>query len=85
MMRNELIALITANSSQNMSSEACARQAERIAAAIMENNVCVPKAALEFVLENASFCDEGPSGAGWSSPEMDSAFLALNAALVQAQ
>lgn len=81
MTKAELIDLIIANSSQNMSQEACDKQAKRIVSAIMASDVCVPRAALDFVLENANFCDEGPAGEGWSSPEMDSAFLALNAAL----
>lgn len=43
--------------------------------------VSVPRAALEFVLENASFWDCGPSDEGWPSPEMRAAEDALRNAL----
>jgi len=43
--------------------------------------VTVPRWALEFIMQNASFWDEGPAGEGWSSPEMARATEALEVAL----
>ena len=43
----------------------------------MDDSVSVPRWALEFVLENANFQDEGPPGEGWRSDEMEKAVSAL--------
>jgi hypothetical protein len=43
--------------------------------------VTVPRWALEFILRGGYFWDDGPSGEGWPSPEMDRALEALNSAL----
>ena len=47
----------------------------------MDDSVSVPRWALEFVLENANFQDEGPTGEGWCSDEMEKAVSALNDSL----
>lgn len=43
----------------------------------MDESVSVPRWALEFVLENANFQDEGPWPEGWPSPQMEKAIKAL--------
>ena len=48
----------------------------------MNETVIVPRWALEFVLENASFQDCGPFGQGWPSQEMEKATKALETALL---
>jgi len=50
----------------------------------MNETVIVPRWALEFVLENASFQDQGPFGQGWPSQEMEKAIKALEALIEQA-
>jgi hypothetical protein len=46
-----------------------------------EEIVCVPRWALEYVRTRAHFDDDGPSHAGWPSPEMERARAAIDAAL----
>jgi hypothetical protein len=43
--------------------------------------VSVPRWALEFIMENASLCDEGVSQEGWPSAKMRKAREAVEAAL----
>jgi hypothetical protein len=43
--------------------------------------VVVPVWALAYVMNHAYFQDEGPSPEGWSSPKMEAACDALEAAL----
>lgn len=43
--------------------------------------ITVPRWALDFVMENADFWDEGPQGEGWRSQEMVEATEALEKAI----
>ena len=43
--------------------------------------VSVPRWALEFIMANANLSDEGPSGEGWPSAEMEKARDAITRSL----
>ncbi|WP_146090445.1 hypothetical protein [Rhodopseudomonas palustris] len=47
----------------------------------MSETVSVPRWALQFIMENANFQDEGPVGDGWPSQQMSAATAALDDAL----
>ena len=49
-----------------------------------EDKIEVPRWALEFIMENASFIDEGPGAEGWCSDKMERAVKAIDAAQVLA-
>lgn len=46
-----------------------------------EEDVTVPRWALQFVMDHADFWDEGPRGEGWRSAAMEQATNALEEAL----
>jgi hypothetical protein len=48
----------------------------------MNDEITVPRAALEIVLRAASsYTDEGPSDEGWQSPELQAAIKVIEEAL----
>jgi hypothetical protein len=46
-----------------------------------EQQIAVPRWALEFVMEGCLHCDMGPEGNAWRSSDMERAVVALEEAL----